>query len=135
MKLTESRFDVQIARLDPARCTALVYLFGILNMWSFTPLTNWNNKYIVCIGVSTPLKNIPTLFRQAPPLNLQTAQATHFYAIHPYILVLYESSLKNRIFQWTPIILKIFILNPIIKFLVKIFQFKLLVMTEKHFYL
>ena len=107
------------ARPSSLHCSC-VFVWNIKHVIVYTA-NNWNNKYIVCIGVSTPLKNIPTLFRQAPPLNLQTAQATHFYAIHPYILVLYESSLKNRIFQWTPIILKIFILNPIIKFLVKIF--------------
>ena len=46
---------------------------------------------------------------------------------------------KNRIFQWTPIILKLFILNPIYllkvtKFLVKISQFKFLVMIEKNIF-
>ena len=35
-------------------------------------------KIIVCIGVSTPLKNTPPLSCQAPLLNLQIAQAPLF---------------------------------------------------------
>ena len=46
---------------------------------------------------------------------------------------------KYRIFQWTTIILKFIVLNlihllKISKFLVKISQFKVLVMTEKNIY-
>ena len=47
---------------------------------------------------------------------------------------------KHRIFQWTPKILHLFILNPrscllkVTKFLVKISQFELLVLTEKNIF-
>ena len=61
-------------------------------------------------------------------------------AISPYILIFRDPPPKNRIFQWTPIVLKFFIFNPtpsfkkVSKFLVKISQFKFLVMTEKIFF-
>ena len=56
-------------------------------------------------------------FSPSPLLNLKTIQAHSFEAISPpYILDFLELSLKNRIFQSNPIILKFFILNPIRSF-------------------
>ena len=88
----------------------------------------------MCIGVSTPPQKYHTLFLTKPPLNLQTLQAPFFRHPPPpplYIGFLWTPS-ENLIFQWTPKILKSFILNSILnpfnllkvtKFLVKISQF------------
>ena len=68
---------------------------------------------IVWSGLSIPL------FLTKPPLNLQTVEIP-FVRQFSYRLVLHEiSSLsppKNQIFQRTPKILRIFIINPILKF-------------------
>ena len=57
----------------------------------------------------------------------------------PSIPAFRELPPKSWIFQWTPKILKFFILNPsyllkVTKFLVKICQFEFLVMTEKNIF-
>ena len=83
--------------------------------WSVWVLHNY---YIVCIGVSTPLQKHHLLFLVKPALNLQTVQAPPFRQ-SPYILVFHDPpppSSKNQIFQWTPKILKSFILNTILSF-------------------
>ena len=75
---------------------------------------------IMCTGVSTLLqKHHPSSFLPSPPpppINLQTVEDPHFQAIPLYILVFCELPHKNQIFQWTPIILKFFILNLIPSF-------------------
>ena len=93
--------------------------------WGVTPLS----KTPLSLFHLAPLKyaNCPrSLFRQSPSPTI-------------YCFVVFSwNPPKNWIFQWTPIILKLFILDPIPslivnKFLVKICQFKFLVMNEKHF--
>ena len=59
-------------------------------------------------------------------------------AVQPYRFFVTPAP-KNRIFQWTPIILKFFILTPYhllkaTKLLIKISRFKFLVMTEKNIF-
>ena len=54
-------------------------------------------------------------------------------------MVFREPSPKNRIFQWTPKMLKVSILNPtyllkVTKFPVKISQFEFLVMRKKNIF-
>ena len=77
------------------------------------------------------------LFLAKPPLNQKTVQAP-FLSNPPYILFFQDPlPTKSRIFQWTPEILKFFILNTILslkvtKFLGKISQFEFLVLTEKN---
>ena len=85
----------------------------------------------MCIEVSTPLKNT-LLFLPSP---LKIVQAPLFRQFPIYIVFLWPLSPKN---WWTPIILTFFIFNPsylliVTKFLVKICQFKFLVMADKHF--
>ena len=76
--------------------------------------------FIVSIGVSTPS---------------QKHQASFFYYV--VFLVTPPQKKKNQIFHWNPVILKFFILPTpshllkVANFLVKISQFKFLVMTEK----
>ena len=79
---------------------------------------------IVCIGVSTS----PT-FSSSPLLKLQTIQALSLFRQFPSYIWFFVNPPKDRIFQWTPIILNFFILNPshllkVTEFLVEIFQFK-----------
>ena len=75
------------------------------------------------IGVSGH-QHHPLFFCQVPALNLQTVQAPIFYTI-PYVWVFHEPPPKNRIFKWTPKILKFSSLTPsylllLTEFLVKI---------------
>ena len=67
----------------------------------------------------------------AKPLHLKYLTISHVN--HPPLKIGFFN------FQWTPIIIKFFILNPshllkVTKFLVRIPQFKFLVMTEKNFF-
>ena len=66
----------------------------------------------------------PRFFRRFPPI---------------YCFFVNTPPPKNRVFQWTLIIFKFFILTPshllkVTKFLVKISQFKFLLMTEKNIF-
>ena len=61
----------------------------------------------MCIGVSTPLKNTTHPFLPSPLL---------YWKIFLPLPFQMWTSLKNQIFQWTPIILKFFIINPIPSF-------------------
>ena len=69
---------------------------------------------------SLHLDTIPTHPSTAPTtLSFLASAHAPFQAIPPYILVFDAPSpppLKNRIFQWTPMILKFVILNPIPSF-------------------
>ena len=81
-----------------------------------------------------PLSFLPSL----SPLKSENCPSALFQAIPLYILVFQDPPLKIRFFSESPILLTFFILNPILsfkvtKFLVKICQFKFLVLTEKHF--
>ena len=73
---------------------------------------------IVCIGVSNPQKH-PSFFFAKPPLKSSNcpkpASPPFFRLFPPYKLVFCEPP-KNRIFQWTSIILRFFILNTILSF-------------------
>ena len=83
-----------------------------------------NNVTIVCIGVSaSPQKHYTPLSCQAPPkpANCWSPLLRQFPL--PIGSSWTAPQPKNRIFQWTPII-----------FLVKIFQYKFLVMTEKNIF-
>ena len=86
-----------------------------------------------------PSSETPPFFFTKPPLKFAHCPSPPpFLGNSPiYTIVLREAPLKVWIFQGTSIILKFFILNPIrsfkiAKLLVKIFQFKLSVMTEKN---
>ena len=102
-------------------------------------LRNTFQILIVCIGVSTPLKNTTlSLLPSSPPLNLQTAQAS-FLSKPPSILVFCEPSLKGGFFSEPPKYQSFSSLKPsyllkVTKFLVEIFQFEFLVMTEKNIF-
>ena len=97
-------------------------------------------QHSVYCGISlTPSKTLPHSFLQSPPSNWQTVQAPFFLGNPPSILVFCEPPSKSWIFQWTPKILKFFILNTIYllkitKFLVKIPHFEFLAMTEKNIF-
>ena len=94
------------------------------------------------IGVSTPpptLKNTTLLLLCYPPLDLQIVQAP--FPLFRQSPLLYRFSVnsppKRHIFQWTHKIWKFSSLTPsyllkVTKFLVKISQFKFLVITEKN---
>ena len=94
----------------------------------------------MCIGVSTSLKNTTTfVFGKPPPLKSANYPSPLLFRQFPPIYWFFmTSSPKNRIFQWTLLILRFFILNPIPSFkklkLAKISQFKFLVMTEKNIF-
>ena len=70
---------------------------------------------IVCIGVSTPLKNTPSIFVARLPLNWQTVQAPLFRQSLP-LYWFFMNPRKIQIFQWTTKILKFFIFNTILSF-------------------
>ena len=85
-----------------------------------------------------PLKNTTPLFLAKPHLNRQTVQVPLFRQSPLYIGFLWTHP-KSRIFQWSPKILKFFILNTILllkvtKFLDKISQFEFFFMTEKNIF-
>ena len=86
----------------------------------------------MCIGVSTPPPLSPLKSGNCPSPLFRTS---------PYKLIFQDSPhLKNKIFQWTPNILKFFVLTPyyllkVTKFLLKIFLFEFLVMTDKNIFL
>ena len=94
---------------------------------------------IVCIGVSTPLKNTtPSFLPSSPLLNLQTVQVP-FLSNPPSILVFHETSLKVGFFSEPQKYQSFSSLTPsyllkVTKFLVEISQFEFLVMTEKNIF-
>ena len=95
-------------------------------------LCNKESSFIVCIEASSPLQK-----HQAPPyLNLQTVQAPPFLGNSPYTLVFLEAPPKTEFFcephNFSSLIASH--LLKLTKFLVKISQFKFLIVTEKHFY-
>ena len=87
-----------------------------------------------------PLKNTTPTPSFLPTSSLQSENCPSLPFLGTLSPPLYwffvtSPSAKSRIFQRTPKILKFFILNPsyllkVTKFLVKIFQFESLVMTE-----
>ena len=112
----------------------------MLNKASYSILLkNTFQIVIVCIGVSTPLKNtIHSLLPRSLPLNLQTVQAP-FLSNPPSILVFREPSLKVGFFSEPQKYQSFSSLTPsyllkVTKFLVEISQFEFLVMTEKNIF-
>ena len=95
--------------------------------------------FIVCIGVSTPLKNTTSLFLAKPPLNCQTVQVPPFEAIPPLYWFSVTPSLKSDL-SVNPQNIKPFkyikpsYLLKVTKFLGKISQFKFLVITKKNIF-
>ena len=116
---------------------------GLLGTWKvyylfFEKKINWDNliflghfllfdwAFIVHTGVSTTLKNTPPpappshRFFQAPLLKSANCPSPlPFFRQFSFIYCFFSwapSHPKNRIFQWTPMILKFFILNPIPSF-------------------
>ena len=98
-------------------------------------------QLIVCIGVSTAphYKTAPPSFAKSP-LKSANYSSPSFLGDSPSCPppLSTPTKKKNRIFQWTPIILKKSLLTlshllKVTKFLVEIFQFKFLVMTEIFF--
>ena len=88
----------------------------------------------------SPQKHPPSLFLAKPPYESANCPSPSFLE-NPslYIDFLSTSPPKSQIFQWTPIMLKFFILTPsfllkVTKFLVKISQFPFLVMPEKNIF-
>ena len=89
------------------------------------------------LGINPRQKHHPLFF--AKPLLKSENCPSPLFRQSLTIYWFFVNPPKNRIFQWTPIILKLFILNPIYllkvtKFLVKISQFKFLVMIEKNIF-
>ena len=79
-------------------------------------ITSQDYFFIVHIGVSThPQKHRRFLFTQ-PPLNLHTVESPFFRQFIPIYCFFPETAIKNLNFQWTPLILIFFILNPILSF-------------------
>ena len=112
----------------------------MLNKASYSILLkNTFQIVIVCIGVSTPLKNtIHSLLPRSLPLNLQTVQAP-FLSNPPSILVFREPSLKVGFFSEPQKYQSFSSLTPsyllkVTKFLVEISQFEFLVMTEENIF-
>ena len=69
---------------------------------------------IVCVhwDINPPLKKPPPpLFLANPPLNWQTVQHSSFLSNSPLYIGFSWTPPKSRILQWTPKILKFFILN------------------------
>ena len=93
----------------------------------------------MCIGVSTSIKNTTNLvFGKPPPLKSANCPSPLLFRQFPPIYWFFVTpSPKNRIFQWTLIILKLFVFNPIPSFkklkLAKISLFKFSYDREKHF--
>ena len=86
-----------------------------------------------------PSKTLLSSFLPSPPVNQQTVEAPPFLGNSPHILVFGDPPSKSQIFQWTPKVLKFFILNTILsfkvtKFLGTISQFEFLVITEKNIF-
>ena len=65
--------------------------------------------------INRPLKNATSLFLAKPSLNRQTVQAPPFRQ-SPSLYWFFVNPPKSQIFQWTPKILKVFILNTILSF-------------------
>ena len=56
--------------------------------------TKWNQMSIVCIGISSPIKDTTTFFSQSPFLNLQNVQAPLFRQPPTNILIFRDPPLK-----------------------------------------
>ena len=114
---------------------AILFMNGLGVNWIINmPLSSWYGWFlnawlrvqssycgnIVCIGVWTPTqKHYHPLFCQVPlNPNLQKVQVLFFRQFPPIycFFVNPPPPFKNRIFQWTLIILNFFILNPIPSF-------------------
>ena len=88
---------------------------ALLTTWFFNAVRNIGNLSnvccIVCIGVSTLLKNTPLSLSFPPPpptLNQQTVLGLLFrqsFRLYWFFVNLPPTSPKSRIFQWTPKIL------------------------------
>ena len=65
---------------------------------------------------SSPQKHYPLFLAKPPLLKSANRPSPPFLGNPPYILVFHEPPPKNQIFQWTPKILKFFIINPILSF-------------------
>ena len=81
----------------------------------------------------------PLFSCQAPPPWISKLSKPPFQGNPPLILVFRDPPPKSQISHWTPKILKFFILNTIFffkvtEFLVKISQFKYLVITERNIF-
>ena len=94
------------------------HLICYTGFWRWLRLSIWVLNIIVYIRASTiPLKNTTLSFLPSPFLNQQTVQAPLFRQPSTlYIGFLWPPppQPKSWIFQWTPKILKFFILNTIL---------------------
>ena len=80
-------------------------------------ITKTTFHILVCIGLQQQQqKTLPPLSYQALPLNQQTVQAPSFQAIPPLYWFFVTPLTKSWIFQWSPKILKFFMLNSILSF-------------------
>ena len=67
-------------------------------------------------GINPPLINTPPLFLAKPPLNWQTVQPPLILKQFSPLYWFFLNPPKSRILQWTPKILKFFILNTTLTF-------------------
>ena len=112
-------------------------------LWIFVSIRRV--QLIMCIAVSAPpyLKNMTCSFANSPSKSANYPNPL-FRRFPPPPKKFHAPPQKNppkpRMFQSTPIILKILSLTPshlltVTKFLVEIFQFKFLIMTEKNIFI
>ena len=96
----------------------------------------------MCIGVWTlPQKHPSPLFFAKPAFKPANCPSPPFLGNSPQDIVFFRASPqpRNRIFQWTPVILKFSSFTPslllkVTKFLDKISQFEFLVTAEKNIF-
>ena len=128
-----------------AHVSRLSFCFFFIFPWKFF-LRDKNNKFIliVCIGVSTPLKNTTPLFLAKPPFKSANCPSTPFLdnppPPPPSVSVFHElPPLKVEFVNGHPKYQNFSSLTQsylliVTKFLVKITQFEFLVMTEKNIF-
>ena len=81
-----------------------------------TKTKQFSENHSVHWGLNPPLKHSPSFLPSPPPLKSANSPSSSPFFRHflPCILVFRQPPLKSRIFQWTPKILKFFILNTIL---------------------
>ena len=109
---------------DQSKCNLFILFSAQIKIHQILVIFETKNKSLfkfctthsVHWGIN-PSSKIPLpSFLPSLPLNQQTVQAPLLRQSPPSKLVFREPSPKTRIFQWTPKILKFFILNTILSF-------------------
>ena len=92
-----------------------LYIVCIWCFFNSTPLHSVQVKR--ALGYQPPLKNSSPHFFTSSLLNLQIVQTTLYRQFSPYLYIVFLwTPLKNRIFEWTLIILRFVIVNSIPSF-------------------